>query len=89
MTKIRPTDIQAVRKFRTDEMRERRRLHGDKGERFSGRLWRPSTDGICNTITSVLKDFYIIEIYNGNKTENRTPARVAGKEVQDKETNTD
>ena len=57
------SDIQAVRKFRTDEMRERRRLHGDKGARFSGRLWRPSTDGICNTITSVLKDFYVIEIY--------------------------
>jgi hypothetical protein len=62
---MRPTDIQAVRKFRTDEMRERRRLHGDKGERFSGRLWRPSADGICNTITSVLKDFYVIEIWNG------------------------
>lgn len=26
------SDIQAVRKFRTDEMRERRRLHGDKGD---------------------------------------------------------
>lgn len=61
-----PIDIQAVRKHRTEEMRRQRHLHGDKGARFSGREWHPSSDGICNTITSVLKDFYIIEIY-GNE----------------------
>lgn len=60
---MRPTDIQAIRKYRTEEQREQRRLHGDKDAHFGGRLWRPSNDGICNTITSVLKDYYVIEIY--------------------------
>ena len=60
---MRPTDIQAIRKYRTEEQREQRRRSKGTDEHFSGRLWRPSNDGICNTITSVLKDFYVCEIY--------------------------
>lgn len=58
-------DYQAVKRYRSEEMKELRRRVGDRGGiKFFGRPWRPGDDGICNCITLVLKDFYVIEIYD-------------------------
>lgn len=59
------TDPQAIRYERSEAMKARRRLVGDNGGiRFQGKIAAPRTDGICNTITCIAKDNYIIEFYD-------------------------
>ena len=50
-----------LRKFRTEEQKERRRIMKDKGIKFSEASKAPATDGCSNTLTSVQKDNLLAE----------------------------
>ena len=50
---------EALRKYRTEEGR-RIRESGQR-EDFAHRYCRPGSDGICNTITLVCKDYYVVK----------------------------
>lgn len=50
-----------LRKFRTEEQKEHRRLTKGADEHFSGREVRVASDGISNTLTSVQKDNLLAE----------------------------
>lgn len=53
---------QILRRKRTEEEKLRRHIHGDKGAKFSqGREYEPADDGVCNTISTVTKDNYLME----------------------------
>lgn len=53
---------QILRRKRTEEEKQRRHIHGDKGAKFSqGREYEPADDGVCNTISTVTKDNYLME----------------------------
>jgi len=48
-----------LRKYRTEE--GFRLLHSGARESFVNRYCRPADDGICNTITLVSKDYYVVK----------------------------
>lgn len=52
---------QILRKFRTEEQKERRRIMKDKGIKFSEANKAPAKDGCSNTLTSVQKDNLLCE----------------------------
>lgn len=52
---------QILRKFRTEEQKERRRRLKDKGIKFCEASKAPAKDGCCNTLTSVQKDNLLCE----------------------------
>ena len=56
-------DARAIKRVRTDEERQRRKLHGDSGAKFSSRKM-VAGGGIMGAITTVVeKDNIIIEIW--------------------------
>lgn len=57
-------DAQPIKRCRTEEEKLRRRLHGDKGAKFSqGKRMYMGDDGVMNTITSVYsKDNLIVDM---------------------------
>lgn len=59
-----PPYHQCLRYERSEEMKARRRLVGDRGGiKFQGKLAKVRDDGCVNTITNVLKDNLILENY--------------------------
>lgn len=49
-------------------MKAYRRLVGDRGGiKFRGKAMRFAGDGVCNTISTVTKDYLIVEIYENEK----------------------
>lgn len=58
---LRRIEPQILRKFRTEEQKERRRIMKDKGIKFSEASKAPATDGCSNTLTSVQKDNLLAE----------------------------
>lgn len=58
---IKIIEPQILRKFRTEEQKERRRIMKDKGIKFSEASKAPATDGCSNTLTSVQKDNLLAE----------------------------
>ena len=58
------TCFHCLRYGRSEEMKRRRRLVGDNGGiKFQGKIAAVRTDGGTNTITNVLKDNLILDIY--------------------------
>ncbi len=56
-----------LRKARTDEVKRIRRIYGDDGGgycKFADRYYYPAEDGCSNTLTSVLKDNYVLIRYD-------------------------
>lgn len=58
---LRRIEPQILRKFRTEEQKERRRIMKDKGIKFSEANKAPAKDGCSNTLTSVQKDNLLCE----------------------------
>ena len=57
-----------IRYERTEAMKQLRREIGDNGGiRFQGKKTALRLDGLSNTITSVLKDNILVEIYENNE----------------------
>jgi hypothetical protein len=56
---MRKSRYEALRKYRTEE--GFRLLHSGARESFVNRYCRPADDGICNTITLVSKDYYVVK----------------------------
>lgn len=80
------SDARSIKRERTEEEKLRRRLHGDRGARFSkGKQMTIRTDGIMNTITSAFsKDNLIMEMMIQNnevmlKKERTSKTRPKGK----------
>ncbi len=74
-----------IKRERTEEEKQRRHLHGDKGAKFSSRRMVPSTSGIMGAITTVTdKDNLVMEAMIQNnevvlKKERTSPTRPKGK----------
>lgn len=53
---------QVLRMERTEEEKQRRRIEGDAGAKFSAaKEWKPRQDGVSNTITTLQKDNLLVE----------------------------
>ena len=69
---LRRIEPQILRKFRTEEQKERRRIMKDKGIKFSEASKAPAKDGCSNTLTSVQKDNLLAEPFNADGDCSRT-----------------
>ena len=59
-----PTSHACLRYVRSEQMKARRRAHGDNGVKFQGRTTDIRTDGCTNTITKTLKENLIMDTYD-------------------------